>query len=227
MLKTLIDFIVEARPDLAETAEEVTSADTDAPAEDGADGAGAVAASGPPAAVGQIANHAQAKAALAAVETYYARVEPSSPGLILVRQAKLLIGKPLMEALETLLPNVAEQARIDFGTENGFNMTVPRMRMLSEIPPDASQGGEAAEATEMVAENREQASALISNVEAFFRQTEPSSPVPILLFKARDLLKPRLFGDHQRSLRPCRKRGLTGYVAFPKYGARSFDKTFF
>lgn len=40
----------------------------------------------------------------------------------------------------------------------------------------------------VIVENRDQASAMISNVETFFRQTEPSSPVPILLFKAKTFL---------------------------------------
>ncbi|MEL6521186.1 MAG: type VI secretion system ImpA family N-terminal domain-containing protein [Pseudomonadota bacterium] len=190
ILSDLIGFVEQARPDLAAGDEDATSEDA---GEDGADGGEggdgtSVVAGGPPVAVGAIANHHEARLALQAVEEYFAKYEPSSPGLILIKQAKLLIGKPLMVALEVLLPEMADKARIDFGSETGFRMTTPRMKMLSEgvggdAPPVDGQTSEP-----IKAENREQASALISNVEAFFRQTEPSSPVPILLFKAKTFL---------------------------------------
>ncbi|MBM7068830.1 ImpA family type VI secretion system protein [Actibacterium sp. 188UL27-1] len=190
ILADMIAFILEARPDL--TSDDAAQDDAqiadqgDAAVED--DGP-ALVQGGPPVAVGPIGNHGEARAALEAVEGYFARVEPSSPGLLLIRQARLLIGKPLIVALETLLPEVAEQARIDFGSETGFRMTVGRMRMLSEDTGNADvTESDTPPANPMQAENRDQAAALISNVEAFFRQTEPSSPVPILLFKAKTFL---------------------------------------
>ena len=141
---------------------------------------------GGPVAVGNVGSHADAAAALDAVTAYFVKTEPSSPGLILVKQARELIGMPLMQALEILLPGVAEQAKIDFGSEHEFSITVPRMKMLTEgagstdlVPSDPAG---------FVIENREAASATISNVETFYRQTEPSSPVPILLFKAKTYL---------------------------------------
>ena len=88
-----------------------------------------------------------------------------------------------MAALEILLPGVADKAMIDFGSEHGFNMTLPRMKMLSEGGSDNQVTP--SDPAAFVVENREQASATISNVETFYRQTEPSSPVPILLFKAK------------------------------------------
>lgn len=191
----LIKFFTDARPDLAADA----STDTAAPEGDGgAEGdtsdasmpAGAAPVqhvpSGGPVAVGNVGSHADAAAALDAVAAYFVKIEPSSPGLILVKQARELIGKPLMEALEILLPGVAEKAKIDFGSEHEFSITVPRMKMLTGsagqaelVPSDPAN---------FVIENREAASATISNVETFYRQTEPSSPVPILLFKAKTYL---------------------------------------
>jgi len=190
VLDGIRSFLEEARPDLA--ADEASAADQDDPA--GTETADDTAhspeasqitsvASGGPTAVGNVASHADAAAALDAVVAYFIKTEPSSPGLILVKQARLLIGKPLMAALEILLPGVADKAMIDFGSEHGFNMTVPRMKMLSEGASDNQITP--SDPAAFVVENREQASATISNVETFYRQTEPSSPVPILLFKAK------------------------------------------
>ncbi len=186
-------FLEEARPDLIaaeHSSLEIEDAANTNAAEDANDNAISPEASqitnvssGGPAAVGKVVSHADAAAALDAVVAYFIRTEPSSPGLILVKQARLLIGKPLMAALEILLPSVADKARIDFGSEHGFNMTVPRMKMLSEGASDNQITP--SDPAAFVIENREQASATISNVETFYRQTEPSSPVPILLFKAK------------------------------------------
>jgi type VI secretion system protein ImpA len=199
VLKELIGFLTEARPDLATDGDATSDGDgedgevgedgTPIPAGEGGSGSATMVSGGPPVAVGPILNHAHAKAALEAVERYFAQIEPSSPGLILIKQAILLIGKPLTVALEVLLPNVAEQARIDFGSENGFNMTIPRMKMLAEnVGETGPSAGAELPDEPVIVENRDQASAMISNVETFFRQTEPSSPVPILLFKAKTFL---------------------------------------
>lgn len=182
LLERMVSFIADARPDLAgeeAESEQADGEDGEGPAEGGA------AASSTPAYRGSIADHAAARDALQAVEGYFMRYEPSAPALILIRQAQQLIGKPLTEALDVLLPGMCENARIDFGSETGFMMDVNRMRMLAnEGPLDA--GGEVYGPSEpKEAHTRDEASGLISAVESFFRQTEPSSPVPILLFKAK------------------------------------------
>ena len=196
MLRDMISFFEEARPDLA---------GGEAPAEgEGAEGgemaigedgmpmqapAGVSAASGPPVAIGPVPNHATAKAALEAVEGYFAAVEPSAPALLLIRQAQDLIGKPLTEALDVLLPTMSSNAMVDFGSEEGFFMNVDRLRQLAAYELPAGAGSiDTGPAEPVECENREQAAALISAVENFFRQTEPSSPVPILLFKAKTYL---------------------------------------
>lgn len=196
-LDGMLKFLKDARPDLGTEPQADTGAatdggddipaegDTPAPAASGGAQVTQVSGGGP-VAVGNVASHADAAAALDAVAAYFIKIEPSSPGLILVKQARELIGKPLMQALEILLPGVAERAKIDFGSEHEFSITVPRMKMLTEdagkaelVPSDPAA---------FVVENREAASATISNVETFYRQTEPSSPVPILLFKAKTYL---------------------------------------
>ncbi len=190
VIETVADMLklfAEARPDL--TGDLVLPDEGDAAGADGAEGApaaapGAAATSAPASA---IANHATARAALTVAESYFARVEPSAPSFLLVRQARLLIGRPLVEALELLLPEQAERAKIGFGSDAGFMMTMNRMRALSEGLPDAS-GDDSADIPEMSATNRDEAAALISSVEAYFRTTEPSSPIPVLLFKAKSYL---------------------------------------
>ena len=194
-LGAMVAFFADARPDLAaDPGDAPAEQDGEAP-EDGAmpeagSAPGGVqvqqVASGGPVAVGNVGSHADAAAALDAVAAYFVKTEPSSPGLILVKQARELIGKPLMEALQILLPGVADQAKIDFGSEHEFSINVDRMKMLTSsagqtelVPSDPAA---------FVIENREAASATISNVETFYRQTEPSSPVPILLFKAKTYL---------------------------------------
>lgn len=174
-------LLAEARPDLAGDGagapEDAAATDSD----DAADSPAAPAAA-PALPAGAIASHSGARAALAAVEGYFATMEPSSPALMLVRQAQDLIGKPLVQALELLMPDLAAKARITFGTEGGFLLSMERMRALSR-PAEAE--GAADDLPAFTVTTREQAAALMGAVEAFYRQTEPSSPIPTLLFKAK------------------------------------------
>jgi type VI secretion system protein ImpA len=61
---------------------------------------------------GSIKSQAEAAAALLAVETNFAVNEPSSPAVILVHQARALVGKPLTHSHEILLPEAAPRAII-------------------------------------------------------------------------------------------------------------------
>lgn len=189
-LDELVAFFTEARPDLAGVPGG-DGAEGDEEGEGGeggeAGGEGGTTTRTVTITTGPIGSHAAARAALIAVQGYFAKFEPSSPGLILITQATHLIGRPLTEALDTLLPGHSENARIDFGSETGFLMDINRMRMLAQEAAAAAAAAE--EPVEpMTADSREEASALITAVESFFRQTEPSSPVPILLFKAKTYL---------------------------------------
>jgi type VI secretion system protein ImpA len=174
-------LLAEARPDLAGEAADASEAP---PGADGDATDEIPAAPGPAATLpaGAVASHAAARAALAAVEGYFAAMEPSSPALMLVRQAQELIGRPLVQALELLMPDLAAKARITFGTEGGFLLSMERMRALSRPSEDEGAAGDKPAFT---VTTREQAAALMAAVEAFYRQTEPSSPIPTLLFKAK------------------------------------------
>ena len=198
VLRDMIALFEDARPDLAGGGDTAADGATEegaegAPGEDGAPvpvaGGNVSVSSGPPVMVGPVPNHATAKAALEQIEAYFASVEPSAPALLLIRQAQDLFGKPLTEALEALLPGMSGNAIVDFGSKEGFMLDFGRMSQLAayELPAGAVMV-DTGPAEPVVCENREQAAALLSAVENFFRQTEPSSPVPVLLFKAKTYL---------------------------------------
>lgn len=191
-------LFVKARPEFAGAAapageEEAAGADTAGGSDgteegtDGAPSAFAAAAAQPAMPAGPVASHADAAAALAAAEAYFARNEPSAPALILVHQARLLIGKSLVEAIQTLLPEAADGAVIRFEAELKFQLAMPHLRTLTE----AAMGGReeaGGEAQGFSATTRGEATGLVMAVENFFRAAEPSSPVPMLLAKARTYL---------------------------------------
>ncbi|MBK8456308.1 MAG: type VI secretion system ImpA family N-terminal domain-containing protein [Phyllobacteriaceae bacterium] len=136
---------------------------------------------------GPVRSPADVRAALAAVERYFAGVEPSSPVLILVRQTSRLYGRPLVEALGELLPGGADSAAIAFDAKSGFRIDMGKMRALSaEIDVAANREPELA-GTFAVASRGEALSAMLA-IEHYVRFAEPSSPTPVLLARARAFL---------------------------------------
>ncbi len=205
-IDALLALLHEARPDLA--GEEAMSADATQDDEGtGPDSGPASTPSVVPA--GSISSPRQARLALEALELYFARNEPSSPSFLLVRQARQLQGRPLVEALELLVPSKFEDARIDFSRDMGFVMTMERMRALSDLEmetdEDAAGGGsnedigedgpsasnaepESAKPSAVTISTRSDASSMMSALERYFTATEPSSPIPLLLTRARGYL---------------------------------------
>jgi type VI secretion system protein ImpA len=180
----------KARPEFAGDAGVATPQEPET-----ANGGTAAAASGPAAATAPagsvaVSSRSEAAAALAVAEAYFAKREPSAPALILVHQARMLIGKSLVEAIETLLPEAAEQAIIRFEPELKFQIAMPHMRTLTQqaVGDGAGEMDGAGGEPSFQAESRTEAAALISAVDAYFRVAEPSSPVPMLLSKARTYL---------------------------------------
>ena len=129
---------------------------------------------------------------LHAIERYFSTTEPASLALVLVTQSRLLIGRPLVEALDALMENSAAYASITFGTDTGFAIPMARMRELSGQANIASteDWSQSSDEENPVAEilSREHAGMVLKQVEDFFRIREPASPIPILLFKARNML---------------------------------------
>lgn len=191
-LRDIHDMVLAARGDLG--------ADAPAPAEgDSTDGAPASA--GPSAAgatitvttaVGEVADHRAAYRLLQSIEAYFVANEPSSLAVVLVTQARLLIGRPLVEALDALLETSAYTASITFGTDTGFAIPMTRMRELSgqanmTSADEYAQFGEDELPTPEIL-SRDHAGMVLKQIEEFFRVREPASPIPILLFKARNML---------------------------------------
>jgi type VI secretion system protein ImpA len=128
-----------------------------------------------------------AAAALGGIAAYFGRMEPSSPALLLVRQAEHLLGKSFAEAIHILVPNHAETAAINIGRGWVFDVSVDQMAKLASpseaaapAPPEEPQAATSVS-------TRAQALALLEQVSAFFRNVEPSSPVPFLADRAREL----------------------------------------
>lgn len=192
-LADLREMVVAARSDLA--GGEVSEAA--APA--GGEGAEAPVA-GPAgtttvmvqAIAGEVKTHRMAYRFLQGVETYFVKREPASMALVLVTQSRMLIGRPLVEALDALLESTSSNAAITFGSDVGFSIPMSRMRDLTGY---AAMNGvedysimEDGEDPPPDVLSRDHAGALLKQVEDFFRVAEPTSPIPILLFKARNML---------------------------------------
>lgn len=188
-LADILAMVVSARGDLGAEA---------APVVEGADGE-AVAAAVPGAATtitlqmgtAEVPNHRVAYQLLQAVERYFATTEPASLALVLVTQSRLLIGRPLVEALDALLENSAGYASISFGTETGFAISMARMRDLSgqaNISSDDYATPDENDPPTPEVVSRDHAGQILKQIEDFYRMREPASPIPILLFKARNML---------------------------------------
>jgi type VI secretion system protein ImpA len=185
-LDELIGLLTEARPELGGAEAETGDTPPQDEAADAAETTAGATAETAPAAPGRIADMAQARAALEALEAYFRIREPSSPSLILVRQARQLVGRPLIEAMEILVPDLSARARMDFGRETGFLLGMDRMRALSEI--GAETGDTAADPAAFPVASRKEAGALMSAIEGYYASFEPSSPIPVLLSRARGYL---------------------------------------
>ena len=122
---------------------------------------------------------AEVDAALASALGYFATSEPTSPALLLIRQAREMLGKNLYEVMKLLTPPHADSARVFVGPDGAF--TVP-VKILADAP-----SVEFERAPSEPAASRAAALALIDAVAQHMRRAEPSSPVPYLLDRARNL----------------------------------------
>ena len=137
--------------------------------------------------ISSISSIGSAAAALGGVAAYFGRAEPSSPALLLVRQAEHLLGKSFAEAIHILVPNHAETASINIGRGWVFDLSVDRMAALA-APADVQDAPASADVTaEFAVATRAQALGLLEQISAFFRNVEPSSPIPFLADRAREL----------------------------------------
>jgi type VI secretion system protein ImpA len=117
--------------------------------------------------------------ALASAFGYFATSEPTSPAVLLIAQAREMLGKNLYEVMKLLAPPHADGARVFVGPDNAF--TVP-VKILADAP-----GASFERAASEPAASRAAALALVDAVAQHMQRAEPSSPVPFLLDRARNL----------------------------------------
>lgn len=194
-LTDIHDMVLGARSDLAGGGPESESA---AEGDDAGDAEGAAPAAGAaPATITitatatEVKDHRAAYRLLQGVEAYFATTEPASLALILVTQSRLLIGRPLVDALDALVAKNANYAEITFGSESNFMIPMNKMRELSNvagIPPEDYSKPVEGEGPIPEILSRDHAGLALKSIEEFFRVREPASPIPILLFKARNML---------------------------------------
>jgi type VI secretion system protein ImpA len=155
-------------------------------------GAGAAA----PAPRGRIRSFADATAALAAVGGYFSANEPSSPALLLVRQAEQLVGKSFVEVMRILVPTQADQIKVQIGGEQPVALPFAKLSELvaggAAKPAAPTNGGAAAAdgaspAESIEVKTRQDAIGYLDEVGAYYRIMEPSSPIPLLTERARGL----------------------------------------
>jgi type VI secretion system protein ImpA len=150
-----------------------------APLEAPADVEEANQSAGPAPPGGALASLADCDAALAAALGYFAASEPSSPAVLLIGQARALLGRNLYEVMKILAPSHADSARIFVGGEPTFNVPISNMPYMDSGEPEAFEIAPAP--------SRNAALALLDQVAAHLRRVEPSSPVPHLLDRVKAL----------------------------------------
>lgn len=142
-----------------------------------------------PVAALKIANRATASATLDAARGWLATQEPSSPALMLVTQARALIGKPLVEAIEVLMPREAAGATLRIGLGSPFVLPMDRLKALTQSGLEGQADTPAIPVQIPPITQRGELVGKLLEVERYFAACEPASPVPLLLAKAREMLE--------------------------------------
>ena len=105
-------------------------------AADGADAGGAVTSGGVMVQMptGDVATREDAIDALFAAERYYALYEPSSPNVLLLREARAAANKTFAELVSDLLPSSSNEAFFAFGKEPWFEVSVNDINSRNPVP---------------------------------------------------------------------------------------------
>ena len=125
-VNAVLAVIASANPELASDSDSGSVDDADTPSAGGATGGG------PAPVATEVKDHDEARRRLVAVETYFGLKEPSSACVLMVTQARLLIGKSLIDAFDILAPNTADRAKVDFISDNGFALAHGQLRSLAD-----------------------------------------------------------------------------------------------
>ena len=149
-----------------------------------------------------VVSAASARAALDAAAEYLEANEPSTPALLLVRQAGQLVGKGFLDVMRIMVPEAVAKAEILIGTDQPVALALERFDAFS---PRSERSDEAAETVPCVAAtSRAEAQALLVEVSSFYRAAEPTNPIPMLLDRARALM-PLDFMSLLKEIAPKRK----------------------
>lgn len=137
----------------------------------------------------RIASTGHAARALDAAAKYFSQHEPSNPALMIVRQAQALLGKSFLEVLKVLIPEQVSKATVNIGKDQYFAMPVERLAAASGNAGAAANAPQTDGQLDVAIEihTRIEALALLEQVGNYFRVAEPSSPIPFLTERARDL----------------------------------------
>jgi type VI secretion system protein ImpA len=129
----------------------------------------------------EFASLAEVDAALASALEYFIVSEPSSAAVLLIGQARQLLGKNLYEVMQIVAPSYADSARIFVGAEPAF--TVPVRNIAASAAATEAEPQPAVQA----AASRAAALSLVEAAANHLRKVEPSNPAPFLLDRARTL----------------------------------------
>ncbi|MCW6506731.1 type VI secretion system protein TssA [Lichenifustis flavocetrariae] len=135
-----------------------------------------------------------AERALAEATRYLTASEPSSPALLLLRQAQALIGKSFLDALASLLPDQVRRATLNIASLPAFDQPLLQIAEKGLDPDSASSSADDGEedsdeeAPMARVTSRAEALTLLDRVAGHYRAVEPSSPVPMLIDRARGLV---------------------------------------
>lgn len=168
------DIVATRQPDIAQT--ELTGGESREES--------VATAAPPPSGPLDVASVKEASNALAAILAYYANYEPSSLARLLIKQAHLLVGKSFIEVMKILAPGLVDKAKIQIGGSAPFSLNFAQLSALDEGRPAEGE----AEARAYAVATRAEATALMRQVEMFYNNIEPSSPIPMLIEKARNLV---------------------------------------
>jgi type VI secretion system protein ImpA len=130
-----------------------------------------------------LADAAAVAASLAGVAAYFEQFEPSSPALLLVRNAERLVGKTFAEVMEILLPEQVGAAAIEIGRKQTFAVPVARLSAGAAPPSEASLEPP----PPALVSDRAAALSQLRKIETFYAEHEPTSPVPFFCERARKL----------------------------------------
>jgi len=133
--------------------------------------------------------------ALKAAERYFAGREPSNPCILLIRQAQQLVGKSFLEAMQLLVPGRLETATVQLGGAQALSIPINQLGAFAaaEGTGDSRNGGTGGGEASFSADSRSDAVDLIAAAERYFVEFEPSSPVPLLLVRARSYVNRDFF----------------------------------